>query len=79
MAVVPDYLSNLDVSFYTTKITIAKLLQRYEKCLNSFGNYVKKEVLESLFVYYFLTDRRRILTNFFGKISKILCWFWENI
>ncbi len=35
--VVHNYLSNLDVNFYT--IQIAKLLQFYKKCLNSFGNY----------------------------------------
>ncbi len=40
MAVVHNYLSNLGVSFYTTGIT--KLLKHYEKCLNSFGNYIKK-------------------------------------
>ncbi len=37
---VHDYLSNLDVGFYITEIT--KLLQRYEKSINSCRNYAKK-------------------------------------
>ncbi len=40
MAVVHDYLSNLNISFYATEIAI--LFLHYKKCLNSFGNYVQK-------------------------------------